>query len=84
MKRMDVYKLIDSERDYQDMIEDTLHFTKTKTTGEWIVLINHYTTEMNKEWSKNKGDDEALEVMRKIAGIAVHCMEQHDTRPRLY
>ncbi len=51
--------------------------------GEWIVLINHYTTELNRVWSTSAGDTESLDFMRKIAGIAVHCMEQNEAPKRL-
>jgi hypothetical protein len=75
--RADVYKAIDSERYYQELQEDKNGWQKKKTVGEWIVLMNHYTTELNRVWSTSKGDEEALHFMRKLAGIAVHCMEEN-------
>lgn len=82
MERSEVYKLIDSERDYQEAQEDLLGWQKKKTVGEWIVLLNHYVTLTNAAWCTATGDDEALEVIRKLAGIAVHCMEQSGAKPR--
>jgi hypothetical protein len=82
MKREDVYKIIDTERDYQESKENQYGYNKNKTVGEWIVLMNHYTTELNKAFSNYTGDYEALNVMRKLAGIAVHCMEQHNAPER--
>ena len=82
MDRTEVYRLIDGERAYQNAMEDKNGWQKKKAVGEWIVLIHHYTTEMDKAWAKNTGDTQALDVMRKIAGIAVHCMEQNGAPPR--
>jgi len=75
--RQDVYEAIDSERKYQDFQEELNGWKKKRTVGEWIVLINHYTTKLNETWTITTGDRESLEVMRKIAGIAVHCMEEN-------
>jgi len=75
--REEVYHAIDTERNYQDMQENLNGWLQKRTVGEWIVLINHYTTKLNEAWTVNTGDVEALKVMRKIAGIAVHCMEEN-------
>ena len=36
----------------------------------------------NEAWSMNAGDEDALDVVRKIGGIAVHCMEDHGAPER--
>ena len=82
MDRTEVYRLIDGERTYQDAMEDKNGWQKKKAVGEWIVLMNHYVTKLNETWSVSTGDTEALGVMRKLAGIAVHCMEQNGAPPR--
>ena len=76
-KRALAYKAIDSEREYQEQQEAKHDWQPKKTVGEWIVLLNHYTTELNRVWSTSTGDVEALHFVRKIAGIAVHCMEEN-------
>ena len=75
--RVEVYEAIDAERAYQELQENLNGWQKKKTVGEWIVLMNHYTTELNRVWCTSKGDEEALHFMRKLAGIAVHCMEEN-------
>jgi len=75
--RDQVYKAIDEERDYQDRLPEVRTDGSEHTVGDYIVMLNHYMQEMNREWTMNPGDGRALDVMRKIAGIAVHCMEDH-------
>lgn len=79
LSRKEVYKAIDSERNYQD----TLSSTRTDrpdgqhSVGEFLVLLKEYTDRALQAWTDNPGDAAALDVLRKVAGIAVRCMEQH-------
>ena len=75
--REDVYEAIDSERNYQDFLASDRTDGSEKTVGEYIVMLHHYLRQADKEWTLNPGTGGALEVVRKIAGIAVHCMEDH-------
>ncbi|MEE8372504.1 MAG: hypothetical protein V3R87_02045 [Dehalococcoidia bacterium] len=81
-----VYKAIDSERDYQDSLwRDQSHpeHRNPLTIGEFILLVEQYTSEARAEWTvEPKLEIEALNVMRKIAGIATNCMEQHGAPQR--
>ena len=72
-RRVEVYTAIDSERDYQD-VRWAGH--KHEVAG-YITMMGHYYNELLEAWTKNNGDEAALHTMRKIAGIAVHCMEVH-------
>ena len=76
------YALIDGERDYQELRENLKGWQKNKTVGEWIVLLHHYTTLLDAVWSTSTGDMESLAIVRKIAGIAVHCIEEHGAPAR--
>ncbi len=75
--REEVYRAINAERDYQDNLPETRRDGRDHTVGEYIVMLHYYMNNLDKCWSMYPGDSEALEVMRKIAGIAVHCMEDH-------
>ena len=84
MKREDVYKLVDGERDYQDglgtdRVEDN---RQRRTVCEELVLLQVYVQRAMVVWANTPGDAEAEEIMRKIAAIAVRCMENHDTPSR--
>ena len=79
--RSEVYKAIDSERAYQsatwpgiDADPDNPH-----TIGEDILLMEEYVKRAREEWTKvaDSPDMEALHMIRKVAGIAVRCMENH-------
>jgi hypothetical protein len=74
--RTEVFAAIDAERQYQDEQWGTLE-QRGKQVGAWITLMQHYMNQATKEWATNRGDEKALHEIRKIAGIAVACMEQH-------
>ncbi len=72
--RSEVYKAIDSERDYQDQL---WRRTEAKPVGEYLVLLHTYTLKAMTAWSDSVGDEAALEMVRKVAGIATRCMEEN-------
>jgi hypothetical protein len=79
--RANVYSAIDTERDYQDRIwkdQNNPNNPNPLTIGEFILLLEEYTTQARQAWSKEqKPELKALDTVRKIAGIAVNCMENH-------
>lgn len=77
--REEIYKIIDSERDYQNF-QWSGHYHEV---GAYLTMIRYYLSDAEKAWTKNNGDEPALDVIRKIAGIAVACMEEHGSKPRL-
>lgn len=77
MNRAEVYLLIDGERAYQDNLESDRTDFSNHTVGDYITMLTAYTRKAQDAWTNNPGTLPALDVMRKIAGIAVHCMEDH-------
>ena len=75
--REEAFEAINSERDYQDQLPPTRTDGVERTVGDLVTMMNHYTQRLNEAWTMAPGDDKALGVMRKLAGIAVNCMEQH-------
>lgn len=67
-----VYAAIQQERVYQ---EDTWPGART-LDGE-ALLFGRYLHAADVAWSDNPGDEMALDVIRKLAGIAVRCLENH-------
>jgi len=65
---------IDGERDYQDRTWPNSN--QLEVSGE-LALMQHYMNRALAVWAKNPGDGPALERIRKIAGIAVRCLENH-------
>jgi hypothetical protein len=75
--RKEVYEAIDTERAYQDRLPATRTEGHDHSVGDYITMLARYQQHLVTAWTDNPGDTEALHVMRKIAGIAVHCMEDH-------
>ena len=79
MKREDVYKLIDEERNYQDTLS-----SDAMEVGEELALMKVYLDKAFKEWAEdfNQPEQEALAMVRKLAGICARCMEHHGAPKR--
>ena len=85
-RQSDIYAAIESERAYQDSLwKDVDHpeHSNPLEIGEFILLIEEYVMRAREEWSgEPKPEIAALNTIRKIAGIAVNCMEQHGAPQR--
>lgn len=80
--RNDVYKAIDSERDYQDSLGKERARSPgidSLTQAENLVLISHYLRKAEDAWVLNPGEavEETQNILRKIAGICVRTMEKY-------
>lgn len=82
MDRADVYKLIDGEREYQSNLGPERTDYAPKSVGDYLVMLDHYVKRAKEEWTNNAGTGQALERVRKCAGICVRCMEDHETPAR--
>ncbi len=88
MKREDVYKIIDTERDYQNKRwkEDVMPSgTHIHTPEEWIVYMEDYLAEAKHILSRNEAPacyEPAMEIIRKVTAMGVAAMEQIKTNPR--
>jgi hypothetical protein len=83
--RSEVYKAIDTERDYQDAKWGPTESAGLHSITEFLVFIRDYTEEalhIESRESMRTADPKALEIMRKVAGLAVACMEQHGAPER--
>lgn len=78
MERSRVYEIIDSERDYQDKKWSG----QKHEPGAYILLLEEYVKRAREIWANSDGDLPALDCVRKVAGIAVHCMEEHGAPSR--
>lgn len=86
-QRTDVYTIIDEERAYQ-----TKRWNRetTKSGGyhsitEWLVYMQDYINEALHTASResdSKADELALHNIRKVAAMAVACMEEHGAPSR--
>lgn len=72
-----VYGLIDGERTYQDRLPLSRTDGKKRTPCGYLCMFYTYLNRAINGWTENPGDNEALRNISKLAGIAVHCMEDH-------
>lgn len=87
MRRMDVYDVIDTEREYQQARwnEHTTVSGGKHSVEEWIMYIEDYLSEAKHILSRGARQDTdktAMGIMRKVAAMAVACMEEHGAEPR--
>jgi hypothetical protein len=76
--RTDVYRVINGERDYQDS-KWSPEFDDSKwSIGDWLIFIQRYVNEAESKL----GYPAALDSIRKIAGLAVACMEYNGAPER--
>ena len=87
MKREDVYNLIEGERNYQDSLwnESTTTSKGIHSVEEWFYYIEKYIRDANivlTSEARQVSNPKAMCIMRKVAALAVHAMEQHQTMSR--
>lgn len=85
--RKEVFEAINTEREFQDthwqQPGDPNGGPNQLTIGECILLIEEYASKARAEWrGEPKPETRTLEIVRKIAGVAVNCMEQHGAPKR--
>jgi hypothetical protein len=84
-ERSSVYQAIDGERDYQDEMQvgpDGRTDGRDKSVGDHLTLIRVYSAKADAAYSENPGDLPAIHEIRKIAALAVRCMEDHGAPAR--
>lgn len=82
MRRVAAYKAIDTERDYQERLPPERTDGSSKSVGDYLTMLDFYLIEAKHAFVKNPGTVEVMDVMRKVAGIAVKCMEEHGAYAR--
>ena len=83
--RKEVYAAIDGEREYQDgtWSESSYVDPRPLSIGEDILLMEEYLAKARLAWSQERRPEiNALHNIRKIAGIATRCMENHGAPKR--
>lgn len=82
MNRADVYKVLDRERDFQEMIASDWENKGTPTVSEELLIMEHYIQLVRKAWVTKRGSDPCLNQMRKICAVAIRCFEHHGVPER--
>ena len=80
MERKNVYKCVDGERNYQDIVGKSGQRGDTpdeeKPVSEWVNYIEYHLSKAKDKVYHLRKDD-ALEELRKVAALAVRAMEIH-------
>jgi len=83
MKRGKIFGVIVGERHYQDAQLEKGRFQEpVHTVGEELLLMKVYLDKAIAKYAGNFGDAPALHGIRKVAALAVRCMENHGALPR--
>lgn len=83
MKPGKVFAIIMGERTYQDaQLEKGRFQQRVHTVGEELLLMKRYLDKAIAKYADNFGDAPALHGIRKVAALAVRCMENHGALPR--
>lgn len=87
MERKKIYKRIDTERDYQDLRWTPRRAAngvadEDKSPAEWLNYMEYHLGEAKRE-DYMLNTEEVLAHVRKIAALAVRCMELHGCPKRV-
>ena len=87
MERKKVYKRIDTERDYQDLRwsprrEKNDTPDESKPPAEWLVYMRKHV-DLAFDEVYNLDEEKALAHVRKVAALAVRCLEIHGCPKRV-
>lgn len=74
-----VFNIIDTERQYQDQLGMDRTDGRHHTVSGYVIMFQHYLAKAYEQWIIHPGDEYAIDVIRKLAGIAVSAMEKHGT-----
>lgn len=76
IRRDQVFRAIDNERIYQDLKWGTIQ-EHPHEVGAWLTVMRKLLNDADYAWCGQRGDVGALDEIRKVAAVAVACMEQH-------
>jgi hypothetical protein len=80
-EREEVYRAIDSEREYQKKRWGSQHGIDSGTNGhsvdEFSLYMLSYSQELATLAATTRGDALKLDFVRKVTALGVACMEQH-------
>lgn len=82
MERDDVFSVISGERDHQESISAKWDKRGHLTPGEETVLAMIYLKKAQEAFVYNAGNQDMLEMLRKVCAILVRCFEHHGVPKR--
>ncbi len=80
--RKEVYTVIDGEREYQNSLGSDRTDGANHSVGDYLTMMRTYFRKAEDAWTNKPGVEASLHEIRKIAAIAVRCMEEHGAPKR--
>lgn len=78
MEQEQVFEILKEERSYQDSISTKMEHKGCPTVEAELLMMEHYLVQAREKWVTTYGDSiSCLDSLRKVAGIAVRCFENH-------
>ena len=77
MERSHVFDVLNGERKYQNHKDPTWQHEGKATVGEELLMMEEYLRLARTAWTTTAGDEQALEILRKVVGIGIRCFENH-------
>jgi hypothetical protein len=68
---------IEREREYQDATSAKWNHKGKPTIGEELLMMEEYLAKARETWCSSSDKTATLGVLRKVAGIAARCFENH-------
>lgn len=90
MERLEVYKSIDTEREYQDYITNVVakgNMLEDMRMGEAIAAIHELIHKAQKVWYDDSSSNKyqaTMEIIRKISGTCIKMGEKYGMPKRIY
>ena len=79
MDRTEVYKVIDSERNYHEAQAKKWDHKGNPTVEAEILMMEEYMRKVRTAWVEHHNDETSLDMMRKVIAMGVRCLENHGT-----
>jgi len=70
------------ERKYQDSFGPERTDGHAHSISEYLVMFDTYRRTAFDAWTHNVGDEAAIQIIGKLLGIVVHCLEDHGAPKR--
>jgi hypothetical protein len=78
LTREQVFERINSERTYQDSINNEMNHQGFPTIEAELLMMEEYLKDSRTKWVHTHGNDKpCLDFIRKVVGIGVRCLEHH-------
>lgn len=74
----DIFKALDEECGYQDALPSSKSDGSEKDVYAYLMMFDSYLRKSIDDWTFSPGELQALDGVRKLAGILVRCIEDLD------